>query len=147
MEEEQDLLATFYRGETLPDQLPSSYDGWTDALASNHAAGKRMQRVHVVRQPLTHYLRFEIGWGYPKLVAAGEDIRVLPEADMPNELGTVPILKDYWLFDDERCFLMDYDFLGRFLGVTQVADEVVPEYVRLREHLLDRAQRVSEFTL
>jgi hypothetical protein len=29
---------------------------------------------------------------------------------------SVPILKDFWLLDDERCFLMEYDFLGRFLG-------------------------------
>ena len=26
------------------------------------AAGKVLQRVHVVSEPLTDYLRFEIGW-------------------------------------------------------------------------------------
>jgi len=40
-------------------------------------AGKVFQRVHVVREPLTDYLRYEFGWSYPPYVEAGEDIRIL----------------------------------------------------------------------
>ena len=36
-----------------------------------------MQRVHVVSEPLTDYLRFEIT-GYRLNVEAGEDVRILP---------------------------------------------------------------------
>ena len=35
-----------------------------------------MQRVHVVAEPLTEYLRFDIDWSYPLNAATGEDIRL-----------------------------------------------------------------------
>ena len=41
-------------------------------------AGKVFQRVHVVTEPLTDYLRYELGWSYPPNIEAGEDIRILP---------------------------------------------------------------------
>jgi len=31
-----------------------------------------------VVEPLTDYLRYELGWSYPPNVKAGEDIRILP---------------------------------------------------------------------
>jgi len=41
--------------------------------------GKVFQRVHVVCEPLTDYLRYELGWSYPPNVEAGEEARCCPE--------------------------------------------------------------------
>ena len=41
-------------------------------LAANHRAGRVQQRVHVVAEPLTAYLRYELTWQYGPNAAAGE---------------------------------------------------------------------------
>jgi hypothetical protein len=40
--------------------------------------GKRLERVYVVAEPPTNYIRYELMWSYEPNVAAGEDIRILP---------------------------------------------------------------------
>ncbi|MGH3937593.1 MAG: DUF6879 family protein [Pseudonocardiaceae bacterium] len=47
-------------------------------IDANARAGKAVQRVQVVLEPLTDYLRFELTWGYEPNVAAGEDVRIIP---------------------------------------------------------------------
>ena len=61
-----------------PDD-PAARAGWDALIAAARRAGKVMSRVHVVSEPLTDYLRFEMGF-YRGSVAAGEDVRVLPRA-------------------------------------------------------------------
>jgi hypothetical protein len=83
------------------------------------AAGKTFQRVHVVREPLTDYLRYELA-AYEHNVAAGEDIRVIPvrSGRWPGEIPH----RDYWLFDSADLWHMDYDEQGRFLGAARATD-------------------------
>ncbi|WP_187369578.1 DUF6879 family protein [Fodinicola acaciae] len=59
-------------------------------------SGKWIGRVHVIRRPLTDYLRFELA-AYRYNVAAGEDVRILDVTDRPN-----PGLpdQDFWMFDE-----------------------------------------------
>lgn len=93
----------------LAGQEPASYpakEAWLAIVRAAVTAGKVMQRVHVVAEPLTDYLRFETGWGYPLNAAAGEDIRISrAAAALP---GT-----DYWLFDSRALARMHYDDGGR----------------------------------
>jgi hypothetical protein len=77
-----------------------------------------MRRVHVVQESLTDYLRFEIGYGYPPNVAAGEDVRIL--VGRPGEFGLPD--EDYWLFDSRHLWVMEYDDGGRFLKARKVDD-------------------------
>ena len=72
----QDRLARFLAGE--PDD-PAIRAGWDALLADLRRAGKSISRVHVVSEPLTDYLRFELAF-YAGSVAAGEDVRILPRA-------------------------------------------------------------------
>jgi len=85
------------------------------------AAGKRMQRVRVVDEPLGDYLRFEFAF-YPDTIEAGEDIRILDRRTA--EAAGLPA-HDYWLFDSSRLALMRYDAEGRFLGAELVEDPVM----------------------
>ncbi|WP_316522865.1 DUF6879 family protein [Kitasatospora brasiliensis] len=84
---------------------PSTYtSGWTDRLRAHTAAGRTVQRVHIVTRPLSDYLRYEFMYYEPHAMA-GEDIRILDLTDRPN-----PGLpdQDFWAFDDSTVVLMNY---------------------------------------
>jgi hypothetical protein len=86
---------------------------WLDIVSQATAAGKRMQRVHIMSEPPTDYMRYELAY-YPFTVAAGEDVRLLPRADtvkldLPG--------RDFWLFDSSNAALLRLDKEGKFYGV------------------------------
>ena len=76
---EDSSLAAFLAGGNPPPDAERR--DWTRLAQAAAQHGRSMSRVHVVREPLTDYLRFEIGWSYPQSVAAGEDVRILPLVD------------------------------------------------------------------
>jgi hypothetical protein len=55
-------------------------------VADATRAGKRMYRVHVLSRPLTDYLRFELGWGFRRNMAAGEEFFILDTTDRENPI-------------------------------------------------------------
>ena len=98
-----------------PDQ-----EQWLALIRDGVTAGKRMQRVHVVAEPLSEYLRYELTWEYSHNVAAGEDIRIIP-AQPGSWLNELPA-HDYWLFDSRELCVMEYDGEGRLLGAELIDD-------------------------
>ena len=86
---------------------------WANLIRKNIAAGKTMSRVHVVVEPISDYICFELLWPYPESVAAGEDVRILPTTQLnwPPELPH----EAFWLFDSEHAAIMQYDDDGHFL--------------------------------
>jgi hypothetical protein len=97
----------FLAGE--PDD-PGYRQAWDVLVREARRIGKVMSRVHVVTEPLSDYLQFEIDF-YRGSVVAGEDIRILPrtqaaELDLPKF--------DFWLFDDAAA-VMCYDEAGTWL--------------------------------
>lgn len=116
-----DLLDRFLEGKPRPPD-PAKAE-WTAMITSNVQAGKAVQRVHVVLEPLTDYLRFELTWGYEPNVAAGEDIRIIPVGQDNSWPVDVPH-HDYWLFDSAGLYDMHYDSDGVWLGAEHVTDPV-----------------------
>jgi hypothetical protein len=122
---------------------PAWAAGWTAEIAEATAAGKNMQRVHVLSEPLSAYARFALTCGYPASAAAGEDIRILPRslagASGPGDL-------DFWLFDSERAALMHYDSRGtlRWLRVTS-SPRVVARCCRVRDAALFRSVPLDRY--
>jgi hypothetical protein len=97
----------------LAGREPEVYPGkeaWLEVVRAAVAAGKVMQRVHVVAEPLTDYMRFEIGWSYELNAAAGEDIRI------SRAVGALP-QTDYWLFDSRALARLRYNAAGRLVSV------------------------------
>lgn len=87
---------------------------------------KRVERVRVVDQPPSDYLRWEIylnKWN----AEAGEDIRYLPRhaADSTH----LPAY-DFWIFDDATVAFMVFAPSGEFTGPALVTDQAVT-----RQHL------------
>lgn len=112
---EAEPLAAFLGGRR-PEAHPGKRS-WTALVRDAVAGGRIVQRVHSVVEPLSDYLRFEIGWSYELNVQAGEDIRILP-APWPQGLPQV----DYWLFDSRILVRMFYDQSGQLTAAQLVKD-------------------------
>ncbi len=106
--EDKELQSFLATGQlVIPDD-----DQWLVRVRHFRATGRWVGRVHVLRQPLSDYLRYEFAV-YSHAVQAGEDVRILDLTDQA-ELG-LPAL-DFWLFDNARVVRMDYDADGHQLG-------------------------------
>jgi hypothetical protein len=105
---EADALQAFLAG-----QVPEIYPGkkaWLELVSTAAAVGKVMQRVRVAAEPLTEYLRFEVGWSYPLNATAGEDIRI-------TRASTALPGTDYWLFDSRAIARLRYNLAGQLISV------------------------------
>lgn len=135
-------VAAFHCGDRFPPDCPEQ-DEWEAMLRARTNAGVLFQRVHVVREPLTPYLQFELCWAYPPNARNGELIWVADGTD-----GWPPGVPqhDFWVIDGAR-YDCHYTGDGRFLGVTPVGWRVptmgwvltaLRQSVPLREFLTDR---------
>lgn len=117
---EDPALEAFVTGQ--PHVLTTGKRNWTALVRARRRAGCTMQRVHVVTEPLTDYMQFELTWGYAPNVEAGEDIRIIPVVEGQSWPVGVPHATDFWLFDAHQLYVMDYDPDGTWLGAELVAD-------------------------
>jgi hypothetical protein len=115
---EDEGIAAFWRGDPEPPPDPAE-DEYAGMVRAHRAAGKTRQRVHVVHEPLSDYLVYELTWEYGPHVAAGEDIRIIDATQgWPDD---VPF-EDFWLFDSRYRFDLRYAADGTWLGVEPVTD-------------------------
>lgn len=135
---EEEPMRRFLAGE--PPGTDPAKDEWATMVRLNMRGGKVMQRVHVVAEPLTDYLRYEISVSYAPNVDAGEDIRILTAS--PNHQPPW----DYWLFDSRDLWVMSYDDQGRFLHAANVTDpnEIV-RHCYWRDAALHHATRYHDY--
>lgn len=124
---EADELRRFLDGEVPP---PDYRYGWLDTMTAARAAGKTVQRVRVLRQPLSDYIRYEFAWGFAYNVPAGEDIRVL---DLTDQTGPDLPDHDFWLFDDVTVVKLLYRPDGTQIGRELIADPDLDAYRRWRQ--------------
>lgn len=111
----------FLAGQPMPRD--AAKNAWVDMLSEATMAGKTVQRVHLVNEPLTDYLRYEMEWSYAPNADFGEDIRILPSSAAPShDLARLGILSDYWLFDSSDLWVMEYDHDGAFVHIEQLGD-------------------------
>lgn len=110
---EQAWVTAFARGDWWPPACPEQ-DEWEAMLRAKTAAGVLFQRVHVVTEPLSPYLRFELCWAYPPNAAAGEQIRVADASrGWPDKVPRF----DFWVIDGYR-YDISYSANGTLFGVT-----------------------------
>jgi len=140
VESERQAFADYLQGNPPPQDLNAA---WHDTLDKARNDQQTMTRVRVI-DTVTPYIKFEVECGYEKNIEHGEDIWFLISSDFTELAQVVPVLKDYWLFDDENCFLVEYDYYGRFLGVVQVPSAIVPQYVKLSRLLKEKANMSFE---
>ncbi|MFE9535389.1 DUF6879 family protein [Streptomyces sp. NPDC006691] len=101
--QEAEEFAAFKAGARFPGPYE---DSWIAMVRTRNVG-----RVHIVRQPLSDYLRFEFERYYQHQAPAGEDIRILDVTDrlnpLPEDVG------DFWIFDHATVVLMHYQPDGK----------------------------------
>jgi hypothetical protein len=120
-ENEREPYARFLAGEPVD---PAWRRPWQERVRAIRASGRIVQRVHVVSEPVSDYIRFSLLHGYPYNVEAGEDVRILGGSDAwaPGP--------DFWLFDDNLAALLNYDSSGNCYEVRLIGDDMA-----VRHHL------------
>jgi hypothetical protein len=118
---EDAALDAFHSGASTPQAQPGK-DAWTAMIRGNVAAGRTLQRVHVVTEPITPYMQFELTWAYQPNVAAGEDIRIISVGEGEPWPPSLPEGTDFWLFDSTHLYAMQYTPDGAWLGTEPVSD-------------------------
>ncbi|MGH3930353.1 MAG: DUF6879 family protein [Pseudonocardiaceae bacterium] len=145
-DDEGEEYALFLAGEQLPERSPRTVP-WLRRVADTTAAGKHWQRVHVLSQPLTDYLRFELV-GYQANAEAGEHVRLADRGAHP-QLATLH--QDFWLFDAETpdAFArpLRYDDTAHLVGFDLTEDPLfIERYRRERDLALAWAVPLPEYT-
>jgi len=105
-----------------PKPANPGHEQWQAMVRTNVRAGRILQRVHVVTEPLSQYLQLELTWGYGPNAATGEDIRIIPVQAGDAWPPDVPQGADYWLFDSAELYHQHYDPEGTWLGTEIVTD-------------------------
>jgi hypothetical protein len=118
---EREPYARFLAGDPVD---PAWREPWKRLVREVRASGRIMQRVHVVSEPVSDYIRFELLHVYPANVEAGEDVRILSRSEPWPPGG------DFWLFDDDLAAWLTYDGSGRVREVRLIGDDFA-----VRHHL------------
>jgi len=109
---EDALMRSFRDGTPRPERSVRT-DPWLRRIAVSTAEGKSWSRVHLIREPLSEYVRYEL-LAYIESQAVGEQISLVDLGAYPQYEHVGP---DYWLFDAEtdhaQAVLMHYDDDGR----------------------------------
>jgi hypothetical protein len=122
-------------------------DPWCKLVAEAKAAGKTVQRVRLVQEPPTDYVRFELQCQLHS-VEAGEDIRVTvvkPERDFAVNDDPLGDMFDFWLFDEETVVELEYDHEGRYINAYEVTDRDY-RYRAYRSMALKRSIPLKEYS-
>lgn len=136
-------LRAFLRGVPMPT-WDRETDDWRRRLRVTTAAGISWKRVHIIPEPLTPYLRYEIEWGYYYNAEAGEQIYMLRD-DHPLAAEGFDIT-DYWLLDDKKLVFNVYDSAGRLIDFRVDPDPGTLERCRdLRDRLLEAATPLMDY--
>src|SRR5687768_3461116 len=70
-DQDKEVVKSWKEGGKPPEYI--SHTPWQEKVRRLTSAGKKMQRVRVLRLPLTDYLSMSVEWWYPLNIAAGEE--------------------------------------------------------------------------
>jgi hypothetical protein len=107
---------------------------WCARVHRRVSDGCAVQRVHVVMEPTTEYIDFELA-SYAPNVDAGEDVRIIRVAEGHPWPLDIP-RQDFWLIDASELWVMAYAEDGAWLGVEHVGD---PREIVAASHTRDAA--------
>lgn len=77
------------------------------------------RNLHVIRQPLSGYLRYAFEWGYAYNVRNGQDVRILDAAEHPPAAWMFRT-GDYWVVEGQHVVLCRYSCEGVPQGLVEI---------------------------
>jgi hypothetical protein len=121
---EDERIAAWREHRPLPERSVRT-SPWLRRVAGTTAEGKHWSRVHVVDEPLSEYVRFEMVT-YRESARAGEEIRI---ANRNADPALDALQTDFWLFDAEAdhpfAAVMRYDPDGHYVDAEVTSDGAV----------------------
>ena len=136
VEDELPFFELYQQGiKDIPDDFNIE---WLDLIKDSKTKNKFMNRVRLIPDPITEYFQFEKECGYSRSSKMGECIKFIDKSTF-NKIFNGEKIDDFWLFDNEICFIMQYDSIGRFLGYYQADDMTTHKYKNLSLDLIQYA--------
>lgn len=120
----------YLAGEAAP--VAAGKQEWLDRLRADTEAGRIRRNVHVVRTPLTPYLRYQFEWCYVSNVGAGQDVRVLDVTETPAAAALFDV-GDLAVIEGRHVARMRYGADGEFQGAVAAGADAADGYVALAE--------------
>lgn len=139
--DERPLIQAFERGETSVPTGPLAE--YFTAQRELVLSGKSVERVHVVPDELTPYLRWQILWAYQHLADAGVKVYLLPESKC-RELANRAF--EFYLIDDTHLIEVVYGPRGNFLELRRETNiDRITEAQDIRNQMLREAIPFKDF--
>ncbi len=136
--EEAERLRAYREGRPLPPRLDEELELVQDLVI----AGVQVSRAHIVEQPLSVYVRFQLS-DYQDEVRAGAKVYL---ADRLWYSGFADLRDDFLLFDRQTVVWVRYDDDGRFLGWVRDDSPLARERCRRQRDLaLAEALPLNDF--
>lgn len=136
VEGERVAFAAFTQGHANPE--PQFNDDWNRILEAARSANKSISRLRMFSSDepshRTSYEKFEAAWAYPRNQELGEKIRFVGPQFIDELSRQLPLVMDFWLFDQREGFFMHYDASGQFMGVTRIPTRVIAAYQNFAEN-------------
>ncbi|WP_280261259.1 DUF6879 family protein [Nocardia wallacei] len=125
-----------------PDNYPPDWKRWEDLADVTTARGVALQRVRVITEPMTEYIRF-LHAVTDRNQAHGEDIRWMPRHGVDASEITAD---EWWLLDEAALAWTLFDEQGDFAGFAVTRDSVeVARAVEIRDALWAKAVPHDEY--
>lgn len=102
---------------------------WLDSLIAWTKEGKKIERLRVLPTSPSQYVEYETKWCYPRNKKAGEKVSFLEEKIYNQISKKHKINADFWIFDDSKVILMQYDCNGAYLGAKLLSDKEAKRYI------------------
>lgn len=138
MQREQDSIGRWRNGEPKPEAHNA---GWHETVRGIAESGRSIGRVRTVRRPLTEHQRYQLDWGIPGNIEAGEDIRILDTTNLDLDLPA----HDFWLFDDSLVVDLNFNPDGTLLNIDQRENPDLSQYRKWRDTALAHAVSLNEW--
>jgi hypothetical protein len=117
-------------GEIAP--TATGKEQWLNRLLTDTTAGRLRRNVHIVRAPLTPYLRYQFEWCYLPNTTAGQDIRILDAAEIPAAAALLRV-GDLAIVERQHVAQLRYSPNGEYQGAVATGADAAACYVALSQ--------------
>ena len=133
VDEEKQAYQYFQQYNKLPDGF---WKDWHNIIQQAKIRGAIIQRVHLIKVPITSYISFELEF-YKKSLDKWEKIFYIPLDEC-----SIKVESDFWIFDDSIVLKMNYDEYGRFINFEEINDCIY--YLQVKKFLLKNKRNIEE---
>lgn len=135
------IFEKFISGIPLPPVTCSTTMQWFGSIKNHSERGVRFQRLRLVPEKVTPYLRYEIDWCYTYSKDFGEETRFQPIVATRQALRT-----DFYVVDDSQLIHIEYGPGGVWLGFAIERDiAYARELILESSRLWDMAIKLEDF--